>query len=48
MDLRGCTQFARVNLVCCLATAEGDQPRVRGLLLWFADHTGFSVHRATS
>jgi uncharacterized pyridoxamine 5'-phosphate oxidase family protein len=27
--------------MCFLATEEGDQPRVRGFLFWFADETGF-------
>lgn len=35
------TDFANQNPVCFLATVEKDSPRVRGLLLWFADDTGF-------
>lgn len=40
--------FAFANRVqCCfLATVQGDQPRVRGFLLWRADPTGFYFHTA--
>ncbi|MBN2481283.1 MAG: pyridoxamine 5'-phosphate oxidase family protein [Bacteroidales bacterium] len=41
MDQRDCIKFANDNPVCYLATAEGDQPRVRALGFWFADETGF-------
>jgi pyridoxamine 5'-phosphate oxidase len=34
-------KFANDNPISYLATVEGDQPRLRGLLLWFADKTGF-------
>jgi pyridoxamine 5'-phosphate oxidase len=37
MDLKDCIEFANKNPVCWLATAEGDQPRVRGFLLWYTD-----------
>lgn len=33
--------FAKDNPVCYLATCDGNQPRVRALLLFFADKTGF-------
>jgi pyridoxamine 5'-phosphate oxidase len=33
--------FAIAHPVCYLATEEGDQPRVRALLMWFADERGF-------
>ncbi len=36
--------FANQNPSCWLATNEDDQPRVRGMLLWFADETGFYFH----
>jgi uncharacterized pyridoxamine 5'-phosphate oxidase family protein len=36
-----CTDFANENKLCFLATAEGDQPRVRALGFWFADESGF-------
>lgn len=41
MDFQDCIQFARENPVCYAATMDGDQPRVRGLLMWFADENGF-------
>ncbi len=40
--------FANQNPACHLATIEGDQPRVRGLLLWYADETGFYFHTAST
>ena len=39
--------FANQNPTCWLATNEGDQPRVRGMLMWFADETGFYFHTGT-
>ncbi len=39
--IQDCIEFANANPICYLATAEGDQPRVRVLQFWFADHTGF-------
>ena len=41
MNLQECIKFANENPVCFLATTDGDQPRVRGILLWFADDNGF-------
>lgn len=41
MNIQDCIKFAQENPVCCLATVEGDQPRVRNVLLWQADLTGF-------
>lgn len=41
MDLNDCIRFANENPVCFLATADGDQPRVRALSFWFANETGF-------
>jgi uncharacterized pyridoxamine 5'-phosphate oxidase family protein len=41
MELKDCIKFANETPVCYLATAEGDQPRVRALGFWFADETGF-------
>jgi len=35
------TEFANRNPVCFMATVDRGSPRVRGLLLWFADETGF-------
>lgn len=41
MDFQEYVKFANENPVCYIATAEGDQPRVRPLMMWFADDTGF-------
>jgi len=47
-SLDECLKFANENPASFLATVEGDQPRVRGMALWFADHSGFYYHTATS
>lgn len=41
MNLSDCLAFAGEHPICFLATEEGDQPRVRALLMWFADEWGF-------
>ncbi len=41
MDVQDCIKFASENPLCYLATTDGDQPRVRAILLWFADENGF-------
>ncbi|UCC61457.1 MAG: pyridoxamine 5'-phosphate oxidase family protein [Anaerolineae bacterium] len=41
MYFQDCIQFATENPVCYMATIDGRQPRVRGLLMWFADENGF-------
>jgi len=41
MNIQDCLKFAQENPVCFLATTQADQPRVRTVLLWFADTTGF-------
>ena len=41
MDLTDCTAFATANPICFFATEDGGRPRVRPLLLWFADERGF-------
>ncbi len=41
MDFQDCVKFANENPVCYVATADGDQPRVRPLAMCFADNTGF-------
>ncbi len=48
MNLKDCIKFANENPVCYLATVEGDQPRVRGFLMWFADENGFYFHTGAS
>jgi pyridoxamine 5'-phosphate oxidase len=47
MDFSDCIKFANDNPVTCIATAEGDQPRVRAFAMWFADNTGFYYHTGT-
>jgi uncharacterized pyridoxamine 5'-phosphate oxidase family protein len=41
MNLQDCIKFASENPICFVATAEGDQPRVRVIALWFANEDGF-------
>lgn len=41
MDLTECAQCATEHPVCFLGTIDGDQPRVRTLLMDHADETGF-------
>jgi uncharacterized pyridoxamine 5'-phosphate oxidase family protein len=38
--------FANQNPKSWIATCEENQPHVRGMLLWFADETGFYYHTA--
>lgn len=40
MNFQDCIRFANETGTCYLATAEGDQPRVRAMGLCFADETG--------
>jgi pyridoxamine 5'-phosphate oxidase len=45
MNFEDCIKFANENPASYIATVdEGNQPRVRGLLMWFADKTGFYYH----
>lgn len=41
MDLKECYKFAIEHPLCSVATTDGDQPRVRIMLLDAADETGF-------
>jgi len=41
MNFEGCIEFANKQSVAWFATLDGDQPRVRGLAMWFADPSGF-------
>ena len=41
MDLADCTAFATEHPICFFATEDDGGPRVRPLLLWFADERGF-------
>jgi pyridoxamine 5'-phosphate oxidase len=40
LDMDTYIKFANENPNSYIATADGNQPRVRGMLLWFADKTG--------
>jgi uncharacterized pyridoxamine 5'-phosphate oxidase family protein len=48
MLTREIIEFANRNPACFLSTCDGDQPRVRGLLLWFADEKGFHFHTGST
>lgn len=45
-DIKEILDFANNNPSAWLATADNNQPFVRGMLLWFADETGFYFHTA--
>jgi pyridoxamine 5'-phosphate oxidase len=47
MYFKDCVKFANGNNTCYLATAEGDQPRVRCMGMWYADETGFYFQAQT-
>ncbi|MCU0461206.1 MAG: pyridoxamine 5'-phosphate oxidase family protein [Bacteroidales bacterium] len=46
-SIQDCIKFTNENPICYLATAEGDQPRVRAIGFWFADKTGFYFQSST-
>ncbi|OPY50985.1 MAG: Pyridoxamine 5'-phosphate oxidase [Methanosaeta sp. PtaU1.Bin112] len=48
MDYNDCLKFANDNPVSFIATMDGEMPRVRAFLMWFADESGFYYHTATS
>ena len=41
MNLQECVKFATENPTCFFATADGNQPHVRTLLMWRANEQGF-------
>jgi pyridoxamine 5'-phosphate oxidase len=41
IELQDCIDFANSNPVCFIATADGDQPRVRTVRMVCADESGF-------
>jgi pyridoxamine 5'-phosphate oxidase len=41
-------QFLNANPACHLATADGNQPRVRGMLIYRADEQGILLHTGTT
>ena len=44
MELRDILEYTNTNPSTWLATVENGRPRVRGMLMWFADETGFYYH----
>lgn len=48
MDFGDCLKFASDNPVSFIASMEGEQPRVRAFLMWFADESGFYYHTGTA
>ena len=48
MDFSECAKFANENPVGHIATVDGDKPRVRAFLMWFADESGFYFHTGES
>jgi len=47
MNFKDCIDFANENPVAWLATSEDNQPRVRAMLMWKTDETGFYIQSAT-
>lgn len=47
MEIKKCIDFANKIKICFAATCDGEQPRVRPLLMWFADETGFYFQSQT-
>ncbi len=47
MELKDVYEFASINPLCYLATVDGDQPRVRAFMLWYASDKGFYFHTST-
>jgi pyridoxamine 5'-phosphate oxidase len=47
MSINEVIEFANQNPASWLATVDEGKPRVRGLLLWFADESGFYYHSGT-
>lgn len=45
-ELTEVIEFANQNPSCWLASSEDNHPHVRGMLLWYADETGFYFHTA--
>jgi len=48
MSMKEYTDFANNNQVSYLATIDGIQPRVRGMMLWFANPDGFYYHTSNT
>jgi pyridoxamine 5'-phosphate oxidase len=48
MDVNNVYEFANTNPLCYLATTDGDQPRVRAFLMWYAADKGLYFNTARS
>ena len=44
MEFTDCIKFANDNPMTYVATLEGNQPRVRGFMMWYANESGFYFH----
>lgn len=47
MEKKEVIEFANQHPVAWVATAENSQPHVRGLMMWYADNSGFYFHTGT-
>lgn len=47
MDIKDVIEFANRNKTCFLSTVDNNKPRVRAMLMWFSDETGFYFHTGT-
>jgi len=47
MDFQEYVTFANQNPECYISTTDGTQPKVRPVLMWFADDTGFYFQTQT-
>lgn len=47
-EMKEVLDFANKNPSCWFATCVDSQPYVRGMLMWFADESGFYFHTAAS
>ncbi|MGZ4906161.1 MAG: pyridoxamine 5'-phosphate oxidase family protein [Halobacteriota archaeon] len=41
MNFEDCAKFSNEQIICSIATVDGDQPHVRMFGMWFADEDGF-------
>jgi pyridoxamine 5'-phosphate oxidase len=47
VNFKECIKFAKENPTCAIATVEGNQPRVRFVMVWRVDDTGFYFQTET-
>lgn len=48
MDANDYIKFANENPISCIATLDNDQPRVRAMMMWYADKTGLYYSTAAN